>query len=220
MCGAPLPYNLQTMNQSPQNKVMSFLAVILLAFVLVGGMILIKPTKTDANLSRIDATKSSLADLSGLSNPYAIASSSATWISTSAATSTWVVGTESADMAALNLLVLASSTSSVVQIQVDYSDDVGCTIPSGPYANAVSNSCNWYREDLETTSGSVITEANKVYRVWTPGTTATSTISISLGNNNNNLLGHRYVRVGLAASGGNYTVWGYIPKKVQIQGAQ
>lgn len=158
----------------------------------------------------------SLADIAGLAAPYALASSSETYVTAGSATTTnFIVGIDPADEADLNLYVFASSTSSVVQFQVDYSDDTLCTVPRGGSSLLTASSCNWYREDVNSTSGSVVTEAALPFRQWTPGTLAASTHAFRLGVNS--LVSHRYVRIGLAAGAANYAVWAQVGRKVQIQ---
>ena len=152
--------------------------------------------KTNANPSLIDVV--TLAQYRGLSNPAAIASSSVTYLVAGSASTTMVVGIDRADQAELNIYHVGSTTASVLLFSIDFSDDYNCA--------SASNTCNWYREDLNSSSGSLVTHvAAPVFHTWSPALAATSTKNIIV-----NSLAARFMRVQFAASaaaGANSEIW-------------
>lgn len=164
-----------------------------LALVLVSGYLFVTK-KANANPSTLQT--------SYLGGGPAISSSTATYLATATASSTLVVLTDGQDQFDLNLQTMASSTSAIVNFQVDYSDDYGCVV--------TPTSCNWYREDKNTVSGSIITHSNNTFHTWTPASVASTTKNITFTS-----IGARFMRVGFAAQTANSTIWAQVASKGQ-----
>lgn len=110
-----------------------------------------------------------------------------TFLTAAAATTTFAALTANTANEDLNLMVVASSTSSVITWSVQYS----------------YNGVDWYNEDLPATSGSVTTHpALPITHTWTPGTTATTSRSMNLQTH-----AAKYTRIGFQATGANASIY-------------
>lgn len=139
-------------------------------------------------------------------NGQGISSSTATFLLNTAATTTLVIGTVDSDQVDLNLYYVASTSAGVLNFQIDFSDDTNCYVESN---------CNWYREDVNTISGSVVTHSAKTFHIWAPLSAATSTKNITVGG-----IGAKFMRVGFAAgsnAGVNGTLWVQTANKIQAR---
>lgn len=130
------------------------------------------------------------------------ATTTGAYLTAGTGTTTAVAYIERYDQLDLNMFVEGSTTASVLNIQVDYSDDTNCSV--FPLA------CNWYRESYDTTTASLRVQSNASMRTWAPVSNATTTQNTKIIN-----LGARYIRFGFGAQGANLRVWAQVAGKVQ-----
>ncbi len=177
-----------------------YISIFLIAIVVITGVLSAVP-KTNANPSAVDIK--SWADVQGLTNPYAIASSSVNYLVAGSATSTsFIVSMDTVDQADINVYFVGSTTSSILNFQLDFSDDYAC--------NVSGNTCNWYREDANSLSGSLVTHSVATFHQWSPASAATSTKNLTVSST-----GVRFMRVGFAAQGANGEIWAQVAGKKQ-----
>jgi len=92
---------------------------------------------------------------------------------TGATTTVGVYNTSNTSSLSLNIDVVASSTTSVILTLVQFSND----------------GINWYRAATNSTTAGLTTVSQQLYQ-FTPGTTSTTTINLSIGS-----IGSKYTRI-------------------------
>ena|SRR3990167_3373085 len=103
-----------------------------------------------------------------------------TWISNSTATTTYSFNTEGIDQVNLNIFTRASSTTANLYWYVAFTNAT------------TTDSDTWFKEDVNTTSGAVITHtSNYSMHLWNPAATGTSTKNVLIQNINS-----KYMLVG------------------------
>lgn len=144
-----------------------------------------------------------------------VATTSLTVMGINTATSSIVVPTSMADQVDLNIQETASTTSTVLNWIVQYSDDSNCDTASSSGATfSYINGCNWFTESISSSSesASLTQESASAIHQWTPGTIATSTKHVSIQN-----VGANYVKVSFYSTVATSSIWAVASVKSQVQ---
>ncbi len=145
----------------------------------IAGAIIFEQSQKDKALAGLPSIASAIIFATG--EPHA-AAFAPVYLSNS--TTTAEFNTEGADILNLELYSsVASTTADTIGISVEFSD----------------NGTNWFTEDVNSTSGRTTTHQGRT-RAWTPGATASTTMTLQLTNINS-----KYIRIGAASWGINHT---------------